>query len=189
MGLLDSLVRVAVRRLFVLVALCTAPALSGAQAPSYPACRIEKQGPVAFSATNSTDTLKISVIGNPCYLGLLTIEITSPSGAMRYKYSADFKRPTAVHWDADDMPQIAEDLVNRILALQKWTTSGLPPWLPKSRYYEQHYQTIEISRERYNSIRKLSLPLFSHPTHYEEWRTVFYDAGKKRAVVVLTGGV
>lgn len=173
----------------MLVALCTAPVLGGAQTPSYPACRIVKQTQVAFSSLNSTDTLKVAVIGNPCYKGRLTIEITSPSGVKRYQYAADFKRHTAVQWDDHDMPQIAEDLVNKIVAPQNWKTSGLPPWLPTDRYYEENYNRIEVSRERYNSIRKLSLPLFTHPTHYEEWRYVFYEAGKKRAVVILTGGV
>ena len=179
------------RLLLTLAALCTAPVAGGAQAPSYPACRIVQQALVAFSSPKTKDTLKVSVIGSPCYKGRLTIEITSPGGVRLYKYSADFKRHTPVQWDDADMPQIAEDLVKRILEPQALKTSDLAPWLPKDKYYEQNYYetNIEISRERYNAIRKLAWPIFRHPTHYEEWRCVMYEVSKKRAVVILTGGV
>jgi hypothetical protein len=176
-------------RLLTLAALCTAPVISGAQAPSYPACRIEQHAPVAFSSSNATDTLKVSVIGTPCFKGRLNIEIISQGGVRLYKYSAEFKRHTSLRWDDADMPQIAEDFVKRILHAERQETSDLPPWLPKGAYYEQNYETIEITKERYDSIRKQALPIFRHPTHYEEWRRVIYDAGKRKAVVILTGGV
>jgi hypothetical protein len=172
----------------VLAVAVTISHAASAEPASYPSCRIEQQAPIAFAAPEAADTLKVSVIGAPCYKGRLTIEITSRTGAKLYSYSADVKKHVVTQWDDPDLPASAEELVERIVAFEPKTTADLPAWLPEDDYYEEHYETIEITQERYEALRKQRVPMFSHPTHYEEWQVVVFDPTVRKAVVILAGG-
>jgi hypothetical protein len=68
-------------------------------------------------------------------------------------------------------------------------TSGLPAWAPENEYYELTYETIKITKERYEALRQQKLPMFRHPTHYEQWQRVIFDPSNKQAVAILDGGV
>lgn len=126
-------------QLLAFAVLCIAQVVSAAaDAPEYPSCYVEQQSLIAFSTASPTDTLKVRIVGTPCYKGRLTISITSANGVKLYSYAAGFKRHTAVQWDDPDMPKIAVELAKRIVApTYKSTTADLPPWLPKTDYDEQ----------------------------------------------------
>lgn len=163
--------------------------LSGAPpSAQYPSCHIEKSAPIAFSSPD--DTLNVSVAGTPCYEATLTITIKGQDSAKLYEYSARFKQHTVVAWEDPDLGKVAEALVNDILVpAKKSTTAQLPPWAPQDEYYEEHYDVIQVTKERYNELRKQKLPIFRHPTHYEAWQSVIFDPNTRKAVVILTGGV
>jgi hypothetical protein len=179
------------KQLLAFAVLCIAQVDSAAaDAPEYPSCHVEQQSLIAFSTASPTDTLKVKIVGTPCYKGRLTISITSANGVKLYSYAAGFKRHTAVQWDDPDMPKIAVELAKRIVApTYKSTTADLPPWLPKTDYDEQTNERPALPRKFYERVRTQRLPIFQHPTHYEEWQGVIFEPKSKKAVVIVTGGV
>jgi lysophospholipase L1-like esterase len=157
-------------------------------APHPSSCQIEKTAPIALSSPS--DTLNVAVAGTACHEATLTITIKDQGGATLYEYSAPFKRHTAVAWDDPNLGKVAEALVDDILApSDERMTAELPAWAPKDQYYEDYYEEIQVTKERYNELRKQKLPIFRHLTHYEGWQRVIFDPSSKKAVVILTGGL
>lgn len=173
----------------VLLAL-TLLAASSPSLAALPACDATAQKPLSFRTATSRDTVTVTIRGKPCHEALLSIRITSDAGKPLYTYEAPFKKHVATHWEDPELPRDAANLAKSIATQdEKKTTDSLPPWLPEADYYEEHYNTIKVSREQYEQLKKQKRPIFTHPTHYEQWQSVIYDPGTGRAQLLFEGGL
>jgi hypothetical protein len=164
-----------------------------ASAPSLAAllaCNETAKQTISFRTATSRDTVTVTIRGNPCHEALLSIQITSDTGKPLYSYEAPFKKHVATHWEDPGLPADAEKLAKRIAAQdEKKTTENLPPWLPEADYYEEYYDVIMVSQDQYEQLKKQKRPIFTHPTHYEQWKSVIYDPGTGKAQLLFEGGL
>ncbi len=155
----------------------------------YPNCNIIKNKKIAFTSSQATDTLQMSIVGKPCYDGILEIKITRKDGLEVYKYKAPFKPHIAVGWD-DVEEKDAEELIKRTLNREGYLNSReLPSYEPSEKFYEKHYNVVTIPKEQYEKLRKQSTPLFSHSTNYESWVYLVYDDVTGKVIIIMKGGV
>ena len=156
----------------------------------YPPCRVEAENAIPFKDATSRDDVVVRIVGDPCYEATLTIEIHDSGGALLYQYKAPFKRHVATSWEDPLLSEDAQKLALTIVSLEHPKfTDQLPAWLPKDQYYDKYSEAIEVSRVKYNSLRTQKRLVFTHPTRYEEWVSVYFDIEDKVAKIVLKGGV
>ena len=176
--------------MFHVLAASTDAGAASAPEKTYPACHIENQARIAFQEVGAADTVRVTIDGVPCYKANLVIQIIGATGTALYTYSAPFKRHTAVDWEDPSLPQVASELARSIVQPEsKRTSKDLPPWQPAKQYYDQTSESIRVPQARYESLRREDRPLFSHPTHYEAWKVLYYDSQRNVAATILTGGV
>jgi len=165
-------------------------AAAAADEKSLPACHIERSAPVTFSSPSNPDTLLVSVNGDPCYKGVAVISITSKGGEVVYRHVQPFKQLTATQWDDSALDKDAEAFVNYTITKgMQGLSSALPVWTDPKEFYEANYTSVKVSRERYEEIRKLRLPVFYHQTYYEGGRHLVYDQAQKKTIVIMEGGL
>ena len=137
----------------------------------YPNRDVSRMSQVSFEGSGTTDRLTIAIHGSPCYEASLAINISSANGTQLYKYESRFKPHVAVQWDDSRLDGDAEQLADRLVDPESFgLTSDLPPWRPDADYYEEHYQSIKISKEEYEKLRKGHWITYTHPIHYQGWR-------------------
>ena len=152
---------------------------------------MERTARVSFSSPERSDVLRVAVHGNPCWEGMATITITRKNGEVLYRRDQRFKPLTAAQWDDPSLQKDAERFVTYTVeeGLVR-NSSELPPWEGNAdEFYEKNSTSLAISPERYESLRKLKLPVFSHLTYYEGGVDLVYDPMQKVVVIVLEGGL
>ena len=163
-------------------------------AEDYPTCDIQISNIVAFTSDKARDKLVISVRGEPCYDGTLSIVITNEIGKVVYEYSSPFKQHNSVHWAEKDFDLVARKQVKRMVDGAMSNTSSLPD-LPEVSLCEipesdcETYERNTVPKDEYISYRAQKLPMLNHSTHYEGWASFIYDATKGETVKVLEGSL
>ena len=160
-------------------------------AVDYPSCDITKEKEVSFRSFQSKDTLSVSVVGNPCYEAILTLEVVTESKERIYKYESEFQLHTPVSWEDPELDQVAEELAERIIQSAIGNTAELPISfkceLPSESCVSYEKNTIPLGQ--YKKIREDALPLLSHPTYYEGWASYIFDSEAMVVIKVYEGGV
>ncbi|MDZ4325955.1 MAG: hypothetical protein U1A73_13220 [Pseudomonas sp.] len=175
---------------FLLATALFATPLLGFAATSLPACHETATAPLSFRSEQSRDTIEVTIRGAPCHAAMLSVRITSDAGKVLYSYDAPFKMHVAIHWEDPELPKRAAEFASRIAAQdEKETTSDLPPWQLENDYYEEHFNLIKVSKEQYEQLRSQERPIFTHPTHYEQWQSVIYEPETGLARILLEGGL
>lgn len=157
----------------------------------YPACDIKVSKEVSFTSTDAKDLLVISVKGNPCYDGELSIKITDNSGKNVYQYKSRYKEHNATHWAERDFDKIVNKHINWMVKDAITDTSSLPEEFPceipepNCEPYEQN----TVPKDIYLSYRSQSLPMLNHSTYYEGWASFIYDKEKGKTIKILEGGL
>lgn len=153
-----------------------------------PDCDITRESAVSVAGQDSKDRLIVSIKGSPCYEASLAVSVISEGGGQLYEYVARFKQHTSSHWEDPSLDEDARYVVERFVDPNAFgLTSELPLWMPEADYYEQHYQSIQISREDYDELRQKAWVTYTHPIHYEGWRVVAFDRENQRSIVVSEG--
>ena len=167
------------------------PFSAGAASPVLPPCNVERTAQIYFSSTSTTDALRVSVKGAPCWEGMASISITNKKGEIIYRRDQRFKSLNAVQWDDPIQPDLAKEFVNHTIEKgMVGDSSQLPPWEGKGDdFYEKNSTSPTIDTARYEALRKMKLPVFYHQTHYEGGRHLVYDPKQKVVVIILEGGL
>ncbi len=154
----------------------------------YPDCDISREFQVSIEEKGSKDQLLITIQGSPCYEASLIVSITSEDGDRLYEYIARFKPHTPTNWEDPNLGEDAKYIAERFAdPISFGLTSELPVWMPEADYYEEHYQTIQVSREEYERLRQKSWITYTHLIHYEGWRVLAFDPENQRSIVVSEG--
>jgi len=156
-----------------------------------PSCKFERSAKVHFSGPQSLDTLRVSVIGSPCWEGMASISITSSTGDVLYRRDQRFKPLNSAQWDDPGQPDLARQFVDETIETGlREDSSQLPPWEGDGNaFYETNSTTLTIDPERYEALRKMKLPVFYHKTYYEGGIHLVYDPTQRAATIVLEGGL
>ena len=67
-------------------------------------------------------------------------------------------------------------------------TSKLPAYLDPDAYYDKYYEEIQVSKEKYNQLRKKKYPILMHQTYYEGYTKLYYDPELGEVVILIVGG-
>lgn len=156
--------------------------------PALPACQIEQSTTIEFSGGEKPDTLTVAVHGDPCWDATATITIRSSGGKELYHYQQRYKTLTAVDWRDPELPKDAARFVRGTID-DGTKLARLPEWLPPDEFYEANHANVAITREYYESLRKLDLPVFYHLTYYEGGVELVFDPGCQCVVAATSGGL
>lgn len=170
--------------------LCTAlfshMALAESQIKKMPTCRINQIRNINFQSPTSNDVLEVSIGEGPCYTATVTLVVRSEYGEILYYYVAPLKRLVKIGWD-DDADDTAREFVDDFMHKAIRSTSDLPQYLAPNDYYNKYDGEIKVPRAVYERLRQGNQAMLYHPTYYEGWRDVIYDAKTKQAVIVVDG--
>jgi hypothetical protein len=156
--------------------------------PQLPSCHFEETVPITFSGSPVPDKLLVSVHGDPCWKGVARITITTAEARPLYTHEQEFKPLTSSAWNDPELPTDAERFVRGTIENGK-KLSKLPAWQPPDAYYEEYFTSVAVSREYYEALRSMDLPVFYHQTYYEGGVDLVYDPTCRRVVVVTQGGL
>ena len=146
---------------------------------------------VIFSHVNISDTILVSIYGNSFEDSKFKITIINSQNDTIYHFVDDFLGHIVESTDDKKyFDQCAQNLIKETVYNSfETSTSGLPNYLPNSEYYEEYYENIEITREKYEKLRLQAYPIFRHSTYYEGWRKVCFDPDKGKVITIIDGGL
>jgi hypothetical protein len=177
-------------RLIPLLLLCSAlfshVALADSHLKQLPTCRINQIRHLSFQSPTSSDVLEVSVGDGPCYTATVTLVVRSEYGEILYYYVAPLKRLIRIDWD-DDLDDTAREFVDDIMRKAIRSTSDLPQYLPPNDYYNKYDGEVKVPKTVYEHLRQGNQAMLFHPTYYDGWRDVIYDAKTKQTVIVVDG--
>ena len=138
-----------------------------------------------FSSKESSDTLIVSVSGNPCYEGKLHVTIKNSNSTVVYEYSTSIRGLTAPP-DTDEAPHeyVRSWVKDTIAGGVSRTSDSLPPFEEIS-----WRENAMVPEAEYEAIRKRALPTLSHPAGEEGWLVIVADPSTGSIVQVLGGSM
>ena len=142
---------------------------------------------IPFTSDAPSDILRVKISGQKCSKATLRISIFNRKGVELYKFETPFMDFLEGISEDSDFNEVAiytaHEILNRGMDER---TSSLPEWKSEDEVCDVNTPATDIAT--YNKFRKQNLPTFSHPTHYEGWRSIVYDKEKNMAVVLIEGG-
>ncbi|UTA48536.1 hypothetical protein L1F30_03075 [Simiduia sp. 21SJ11W-1] len=174
------------RYLWLLACLVSAPLL--AQSPT--ACDVTRTAKVAFTGQQATDTLTVTVAGDPCREATVVLRINNKDGREVYLYEGLLLEhlPFVVHEpELEPLVGFFAEKVIRDGFIRR--TNDLPPWAPVEQYYDSTNDIIVVSEQVYNGLRGMKKPIFWHAAGDATWVHVVYDGRSQYGRIIMRGGV
>lgn len=153
-------------------------------------CEIKRQRDISFSSEKFSDLMTVTIAGKRCSKADLRITVRRNDGKRLYRFKGElldlFPYLSAEPNLGDVVAVYAEKILNHAILRH---TSDLPDFAPAQQYYEENNETIEVSRDYYDALRRQRLPILWHITGEASWINVVYDRKRKKVVTILSGGV
>lgn len=151
------------------------------------ACSFRESKKVPFTSAAGTDTLVVSVSGEPCSAATLTIRITSADSVVAYEYEVPYAGHTACSSNPDCAERLVRPTVEKAFTPESWPVPPFASEAERERNILDHVSRVD--RSTHERLLSSGNRAFFHRTHYEEWRWVIFDPRSRAAVVVAAGGV
>ncbi len=165
-------------------------------AGEYLPCDFSATKNISFRGVYADDVIKISLVGEKCQAAKLTFSIFTNDGKILYEFSES----SLTNFTTYGSDSSHNNILNYFKWLLKWPlkdTSTLPKRVScinkdtgctEFPTRENHTES-PIPLLEYEALKSIRIPIFSHRTGPESWKSVIYDQKSGSVVEVLSGGI
>lgn len=155
-------------------------------------CNQAKSVRVNYSNSDKLDTLKVTVVGNPCSEARVNISVARADGVKVYEYQGAFieHMPFLIH--EPELNHLVTFFLDKVLkvAMQQ-STADLPSYSGVESFYEATNNFVVVPLDEYEALRTAARPqpLLWHATGDSSWMHAVYDPETEGSRVIMRGGV
>ena len=170
---------------------------SSIYAAEYLPCYFSATKNISFRNEYAEDVLKISLEGKSCEAAKLTYSIYTIEGKILYKST----QPELTNFTTYGNDSSHNNILNYFKWSLKWPlkdTSMLPKRVicnkNDDKYCnefpeDENHTESPLSLKEYESLKRKRIPMFTHRTGSESWKSIIFEQKSSIVVEVLSGGV
>ena len=154
----------------------------------------QTENEIDFTPADNNEKIVVTISGEIYSESKFDFSIISADNKTIYSFSNELNNLLLIKEYAEIFPEeevktmvkdFADNMVKNCFI---GYTNQLPEYLGQNDYYAEYYEEINVSKEKYNELRKHNYTLISHQSYYEGYVKIYYDPTLDKVVTLITGG-